>query len=67
MSNSSSDALLSHQDLRELCMARVGAHETFPFGLETMVFKVGTVQPDGYGAAGRAVQGQDVCAAFTRE
>ena len=41
MLNPSSDNELSHQDLRELCMAQVGAHETFPFGLETMVFKLG--------------------------
>jgi predicted DNA-binding protein (MmcQ/YjbR family) len=41
MSNPSSEAALSHQDLREMCMVHAGAHETFPFGLETMVFKVG--------------------------
>jgi len=36
---------LSHQDLRELCLLHPGVLETFPFGLETMVFKVGVVQP----------------------
>lgn len=37
---------LSHQDLREWCLDHAGVLETFPFGLETMVFKVGVVQPD---------------------
>ncbi len=37
---------LSHQDLREMCLKHPGVLETFPFGLETMVFKVGVVQPD---------------------
>jgi len=37
---------LSHQDLRELCLIHAGVLETFPFGLETMVFKVGVVPPD---------------------
>jgi len=36
---------LSHQDLREQCLLHAGVLETFPFGLETMVFKVGVVQP----------------------
>lgn len=40
-----SDSELNHQDLRELCLLRAGVLETFPFGLETMVFKVGVVQP----------------------
>ena len=36
---------LSHQDLRERCLIHAGVLETFPFGLQTMVFKVGVVQP----------------------
>lgn len=33
--------MLTRENLREFCMQQIGAEETFPFGPETAVYKVG--------------------------